>query len=265
MIIRQELINQIKDHFDLNIYETKVWIALLGKGIASAGEIAEISGVPRSRTYDVLESLEKRGFALMKLGKPVKYIAVKPNVIIEKLKSNVLKSANERINSIGKLKDTNEYGELEQLYTVGIKPIKQEEISGSIRGKLTIYNHLKELLENARKEIIICTSVEEIQHKSRFFSLIFDRLKKANIKIKIALSGDEKEIRKVNNKFRIKAKQINIDSRFFIIDNEQVLFMILNGENPEEQIAIWLNTPFFASSLAYMFDEAVNGKVNAKA
>ena len=63
MLVKQDLINKIKDYFDLNIYETKVWIALLGKGIASAGEIAEISGVPRSRTYDVLESLEKQGFA----------------------------------------------------------------------------------------------------------------------------------------------------------------------------------------------------------
>ena len=84
MLVKQELINKIKDYFDLNIYETKVWLALIGKGIASAGEIAQISGVPRSRTYDVLESLEKRGFAIIKLGKPVKYLGVKPNVIIEK-------------------------------------------------------------------------------------------------------------------------------------------------------------------------------------
>ena len=226
MIIKQELINQIKDHFALNIYETKVWLALLGKGLASAGEVAEISGVPRSRTYDVLESLEKRGFAIMKLGKPVKYIAVKPNIIIEKLKSNTLKNANERIESISKLKDTEEYKELQQLYSVGIQPIRQEDISGSIKGKLTIYNHIKELLENANKEVIICTSVQEIQNKSRFFSLVFDRLKRANIKIKIALSGEEKDIKKINNKFKIKAKQIDVDTRFFISDNEQVLFMI---------------------------------------
>ena len=42
MILKQELINKIKDYFGLNIYETKVWMALLGKGVASAGEIAEI-------------------------------------------------------------------------------------------------------------------------------------------------------------------------------------------------------------------------------
>jgi len=69
MLVKQELINKIKDYFDLNVYETKVWLALLGKGVASAGEIAEISGVPRSRTYDVLESLEKKGFAIIKIGK----------------------------------------------------------------------------------------------------------------------------------------------------------------------------------------------------
>ena len=67
MLVKQELINKIKDYFDLNVYETKIWLALLGKGVASAGEIATISGVPRSRTYDVLESLEKKGFSIVKL------------------------------------------------------------------------------------------------------------------------------------------------------------------------------------------------------
>src|SRR3990167_2054998 len=99
-MINQELVKQIKDYFGLNIYETKVWLALLIKGIASAGEIAEGSGVPRSRTYDVLESLEKRGFAMMKLGKPVKYIAVKPNVVIEKLKTKTMIDTQERIANI---------------------------------------------------------------------------------------------------------------------------------------------------------------------
>src|SRR3989337_3894024 len=101
MLIKTELINRIKDYFDLNIYETKVWLALLGKGVASAGQIAVISNVPRSRTYDVLESLEKKGFAIIKLGKPVKYLGVKPNVILEKLKNNVRSDAEEKIQVLG--------------------------------------------------------------------------------------------------------------------------------------------------------------------
>jgi len=256
MIIKPEFVNQVKDFFHLNIYETKVWLALLGKGIASAGEIAEISGVPRSRTYDVLESLEKQGFALMKLGKPVKYIAVKPNIIIEKLKSNASKDADEKIKTISKLSETKEYSELQQLYNVGIDPVRQEDVSGSIRGKSTIYNHIKEVLENAKKEVVICTTTNEIQNKSRFFSLLFERLKKANIKMKIALSGQEKDIKKINAKFKIKAKHIDIDTIFYIADNDQVLFMISKGGLPDEEIAVWLNTPFFSTALSFMFDQA---------
>src|SRR3990167_10143040 len=97
MLVKQNLISKIKDLFDLNIYETKVWLALLGKGVASAGEVASISGVPRSRAYDVLENLEKRGFAIVKLGKPIKYFGVKPKIILEKLKNNVSKDAKEKI------------------------------------------------------------------------------------------------------------------------------------------------------------------------
>jgi sugar-specific transcriptional regulator TrmB len=230
---------------------------LLGKGIASAGEIAEASGVPRSRTYDVLESLEKQGFTIMKLGKPVKYIAVKPNVILEKLKLNTMKDASEKVDTLLKLKHTAEYSELEDLYNTGIIPVRHEEISGAIKGKSTIYNHIKELLENAKKEIIICTSVDEISQKSKFFSTIFDRLKKANVKLKVCLSGNEKEINKINAKLKIKAKPINIDAKFFIADNEQVLFLISKSNAPEEEIAIWLNTPFFTNALAFMFNEAM--------
>src|SRR3990167_4329006 len=116
MLVKQNLISKIKDLFDLNIYETKVWLALLGKGVASAGEVAEISGVPRSRTYDVLESLEKRGFAIVKLGKPVKYFGVKPKIIIEKMKNNVMKNAEERVQSLSKIKETEEFTQLECLY-----------------------------------------------------------------------------------------------------------------------------------------------------
>src|SRR3990167_2996061 len=107
----QDLIKKIRSYFNLNIYETKVWLALLSKGISSAGEIAEMSGVPRSRTYDVLESLEKQGFAIAKIGKPVKYIAVKPESVIEKLKINISRNAEDKVKTLSNLKETKEYTE----------------------------------------------------------------------------------------------------------------------------------------------------------
>jgi len=254
MIIKPELVKRIKEYFDLNIYETKVWLALLGKGVATAGEIAEISGVPRSRTYDVLESLEKRGFAIAKIGKPVKYIAVKPIAVVEKLKKNTMKQAQERVKSLANLKGTQEYNELEELHKSGIEPVKQHELSGAIKGKANIYNHLHELLENAEKEVIIVTSVEELETKSRIFLPVFSKLNKNKITIKVALNAEPSEIKKINNKFKIKAKKTDLDGRFFIIDKKEILFTLSNNLNEENDLAIWLNSEFFASSLANMFN-----------
>ena len=51
----------LKEAFGLNSYESRLYIALLGRGM-KAGEAAQASGVPQSRTYDTLRSLEKKGF-----------------------------------------------------------------------------------------------------------------------------------------------------------------------------------------------------------
>ncbi len=256
MIIKPELVKQIKEFFNLNIYETKVWLALLGRGVASAGEIAEISGVPRSRTYDVLESLEKSGFAIAKLGKPVKYIAVKPTTVIEKLKTNTLNKASENVKMLSNLRETKEYAELEELYNTGIEPVKHNNLSGAIKGKTNIFNHLKEILESAKKEAIICTSTSEINDRSRIFSSLFNNLNKRKISTKIALSGEESEIKKINIKFKINAKKLDINSRFFAVDKEQILFLLSQNSKDDEELGVWINSEFFVNSLSHLFEKA---------
>ena len=258
MIIKPELVKKIKDYFNLNIYETKVWLSLLGKGIASAGEIAEVSGVPRSRTYDVLESLEKQGFAISKIGKPAKYIAVKPGIILEKLKNNTMKDAQERVEILSKLRGSHEYNELENIYTNGIKPIKHEDLSGAIKGKSTIYNHAREILENAKKEVVICTSSRDFSEKIRLFSTLIAKLKKNGIVVKIALSGNEAEVKKIALKTKEKIKYVEMNAKFFIVDQEQVLFHLSDNQSGDDETAIWLNTPFFTGALNFLFNKVWN-------
>ena len=261
MMLKQELVGKIKDYFDLNIYETKVWLALLGKGVASAGEVAEVSRVPRSRTYDVLESLEKKGFAIIKLGKPVKYIGVKPNLILEKLKNNVKRDADDRIISLSNVKATNEYEQLEQLYKGGINPIKREDLSLALKGKTHITNHLREILENATKEVIVCLNANEMKSKMKLFEQTFEALRKANIKIKVALSGDEEMIKKMSEILKVKISRIDIDTKFFIVDRKEILFYLLkeNKDSNDEDIAIWLNSEFFANAFTSLFEMAMKG------
>lgn len=256
MLMNQDLVKKVRDYFDLNIYETKVWLALINKGIASAGEVATMSGVPRSRTYDVLESLEKRGFAIVKLGKPVKYIGVKPRMILEKLKNNVRKKAEDKIVELSKVRETGEFAELESLYKSGIKPIKTEDISMALKGKANISNNIKEIMKGAKEEVIICTNAEEVMSKLKLFQQTFDVLKKSDVKISVALSGDSKLIKQLSDKLEVKLKKININSKFFIIDRKEILFY-LSKTSDENDIAIWLNSEFFAGAFASLFERAL--------
>ena len=258
MIVKQDLINKIKDYFGLNVYETKVWLALLGKGIASAGEIATISGVPRSRTYDVLEGLEKRGFVLIKLEKPVKYIGVKPHVILEKLKNDVQNDAKEKMVSLSNIKGTEEYKEILNIYSEGINPIKREDISASLKGRSNITNHLKEILQNAKKEVIICMDAKEFNAKLKLFQSTIEILNENKIKVKVALSGDEELIKQLSKKFKIKFKKVNIDAKFFVIDRTEMLFYVT--KDSEDELAIWLNSDFFAQAFSILFDKALGSK-----
>ena len=259
MLVKQELINKIKDYFDLNVYETKVWLALISKGLASAGEIAEVSGVPRSRTYDVLETLEKKGFAIVKLGKPVKYLGVKPRMILNKLRNNVKTEAEERIQSLANIKETEEFVKLEEIYKGGIEPIKKEDISAAIKGRSNISNYLREIIREAKKEVLICTNVKDILMKIKLFQQTFNILKEANIKVRLCLSGDDDLIKKAETEFGLKIKKVDIDAKFFIIDRGEVLFYLSKPENKEES-AIWLNSSFFAEYFADLFELAIGKK-----
>jgi sugar-specific transcriptional regulator TrmB len=256
MIVNQELVKRIKEYFNLNIYETKVWLALLSKGIASAGEIAELSGVPRSRTYDVLESLEKRGFAIVKIGKPVKYISVKPIEVIEKMKSKTVQEANEKVASLVKLKGTPEYVELEQLHNSGISPIKSADITGSLRGRSNIISKIRELLETAKKEVLICTTAEDFEDKSRVIAPVLQKLAKSDIKLRIALSGDAEKLKKLSAKYNLKIKPIESKAKIFVADKKEVFFMVSN-ENSEDEMGVWLDSPFFSESLAGIVDQSI--------
>jgi sugar-specific transcriptional regulator TrmB len=259
MILQQELINKIKDYFDLNVYETKVWLALLTKGVASVGEIASISKVPRSRVYDVLESLEKKGFTIVRMGKPVKYLGIKPELILERIKMDVKQEADEKIQTLSKVKETEEFNQLNELYRNGINPVKKEEISSSITGKSNISNFIRDIIRNAEKEVIICLDAEETKNKFKLFYETISILKDMKIKIKMALYGDVKLINELEKKFGIKIEKTEIKAKFFIVDKNQILFYITDDkkDKSQEDIAVWLNSDFFVESFVSLFEKTL--------
>ncbi|MAG78758.1 hypothetical protein CMI40_00070 [Candidatus Pacearchaeota archaeon] len=260
MIVKDEFLSRLRKIFDLNLYEVKVWTALLSRGTSTAGELSNISDVPRSRTYDILESLEKKGFIIMKLGKPIKFVALKPEEVVERVKKNMMKHAQERTKRLEKLKGDDVLQELSTLFTQGIKFVEPSNLSGSLKGRQNLYNHLDMMIRDAESTITIVTTKEGLNRKFEALMPSLEKCKKRGVKIRIAAPVNSNNL-KVAKDFKKVAEIKNLEkmkARFVIIDSNQLMFMLLDDEkfHSNYDLGVWINTDFFAQTLEQLFELA---------
>src|SRR3989338_3050003 len=195
MIVKDEFLSRLRQLFALNLYEVKIWTALLSRGISTAGELSDIGNVPRSRAYDVPESLEKKGFVTSKLGKPIKYLAVDPGEVVERVKKLMLREANEKVKVLGDLKGTDVLYELNLLHKQGIQFIEPTDLSGALRGRPNLYTHLETMVKNAEKSVILVTTGKGLSRKTEALRSELEKLKKKNVDIRIAANKDKDSVR----------------------------------------------------------------------
>jgi len=258
MIIQQDFLKKLKD-FGLNTYESKLWTALLSRGVSTAGELSDIANVPRSRSYDVLESLEKKGFIIMKIGKPIKYLAVPPEEVLERVKKKIQDESETQVKVINELKDSEILSELRTLHNQGIDLIEPSEISGSIKGRHNLYNHLEASLRKAEKSVTIVTTSKGLTRKAESLKPMLERLNKKGVKIKIAApltTGTEEAVNSLKQIAEIRNLDNNINGRFVIVDGEDITFMLLDDKNVHSSydVGIWVKTPFFANVVQNLFN-----------
>nr|MBA4405076.1 hypothetical protein [Nanoarchaeum sp.] len=262
MIMNDTFLKRLRSSFDLNEYEAKIWMALLSKGVATAGELADISNVPRSRSYDVLESLEKRGFILMKLGKPIKYLAVAPEEVIGRVKKSVLQDASQKALTIETLKDSEFFDDLDLLFKNGIDHVDPTTISGSLRGRRNIYDQIESMLKTAKKSVVISTTEKGLIRKVDSLKYVLKRLAGNGVKIRIvAPLTQESEIVSKELKGVATVKEVKgMSSRFVLVDDTNLLFMLTDDEKitDKNDVGVWVNSPFFASTLSTLFEHAWN-------
>ena len=260
MIVKDEFLGRLRKIFDLNLYEVKVWTALLSRGTSTAGELSTISDVPRSRTYDILESLEKKGFIVMKVGKPIKFVALKPEEVVERVKKNLMVEAKDKSKRLETLKGDEVLEELTGLFTKGIKFVEPSDLSGSLKGRQNLYNHLDMMVRDAEKTITIVTTGEGLNRKIEALMPSLEKVKKRGVKVRIAAPIDKNNIavaRELKKVAEVK-NMASIKARFIIIDSNQLMFMLLDDEkfHPNYDVGVWINTEFFSQALEQMFELA---------
>ena len=79
---------EVLKYFGFSEYEAKALYVLLLHGELTAKDIAELSGIPRTSVYDVMNLLESRGL-VVSYGKPLKFRAIGADEIV-KIISNIV-------------------------------------------------------------------------------------------------------------------------------------------------------------------------------
>jgi sugar-specific transcriptional regulator TrmB len=227
----------------LNKYESNAYLALIKIGISTSTKISTESNVPYGRIYTVLQSLEKKGFAKIFDGRPKRFMAVEPRVILNKVLDKKKRELDEKRDETNKI-----IKELEALAKVKLEsPLEMIRI---IEGRKNYLNFSIKLHEKSKKE---WRSIHRLPIYQPHLNA-YKKMVKRGVKTRILTQIDKEGLdvwKKTGAKIRYLDK---IDVRFTVIDKEEV---VLRLGDPETGgwIAIWIKSSALAATMAENFDK----------
>src|SRR3989344_238213 len=122
----------------------------------------------------------------MKIGKPIKFVALKPEEVVERVKRNLIVNAQEKSKRLEKLRGDEVLTELNSLFSSGVKFVEPSDLSGSLRGRQNMYNHLDMMLRAAEKTVTIVTTAEGLNRKLEALMPALDKAKRRGVSVRIA-------------------------------------------------------------------------------
>ena len=159
------------------------------------------------------------------------------------------------------MKKTELLNELSSLHTQGVELIEPSDLSGSLRGRINLYNHIDFTMKNAEETVTFMTTAQGLLRKVEGLKPTLEMLAKRGVKIRIAAPLNTKEAKAAAAELKGIAEVRHIDhikARFVIVDGQELIFMVMHDDevHPTYDIGIWVNTPFFASALEQLFELA---------
>ena len=245
MIVTNKTMDLLKG-IGLNLYERKLWVALLARGTSSAGELSTIAKVPRSRAYDILESLSEKGFVVVQNAKPIKYVAISPTEALDRAKAKMEENIKSMSDRIDDLKTSNGMKELNSVFGKGMDVVSSEDLTGSLKGKHLHKQQMSTMIKSASKKINIVATAEGIKE---IHDHHYETLKKANangVAIRIATVSNNKNKDQVNAfkeiaNMKHMSNEAQIGGGFCIVDGKETLMGLTDPKNVHDtqHVSFW--------------------------
>lgn len=212
----------------LTQYETRAYLALLDKGALTASQISECADVPYSKIYEVLASLERKGWTKAERGRPSKYYPKSP--------SEALEAAKLRLEEMTRSWEQAILSELQPLYEK--RGIREKPDIWILRGEFSILAKLKEMLDKARKEVMIAAPSLPKALENTFVSML-TRLQSAGVDVffMISIEAKNRSLKKIVNVAEVRVRDQMFGGGVIVDRKEAMLF--LGEEKPT--LVIWSN------------------------
>jgi len=252
MVGNQQVLDTLKQ-IGLNLYERKLWVALLSRGTSTAGELSSLAKVPHSRTYDVLESLAEKGFVMVQTTKPLKYVAIPPMEALDRAKKKINEDAEVVTDRIGQMQGSGTVKELEKIFKNGMSLVEPGELTGSLRGRHMLHQQMGTVFKGAKKSISIVTTavgLADIHAKHA------DTLKKAagkGVKVRIAAPFNKDTAAAISalKEFADVKKLDKVGGRFAVVDGNHILLSLTDDKSvdPTQDLSLWTQSEHVAAEV----------------
>jgi len=160
----------------LTEYEARAYVAMVSIGEGGISEISQQSGMPRSRVYDIMERLAQKGFVEVGGTKPLRYRAVDPEKVTDRMRTDLIRTADTVQSNLKDLKRKTGSNPTPLWFIQGEATIDMElkdfiEKSGSPLGMLVMSNSLllkhaadiTEKSKSARVDVVVANEPEKFR------------------------------------------------------------------------------------------------------
>ena len=231
----------------LTSYEIRAYTTLIKDGESNASEISQNSGVPYSKIYEILGTLEEKGWIGSDDSRPTKYFAKAPSNALETTKQNTDEAFSQNKNII--------LSELIPLYEKSGTSEKPD--IWFISGAMNIVSKIMEMVEHCREEVMIAVpQAGEMIVKQALPKL--RQLHDKGIKITILTSDDldKDSIKAISRVAEVKVKE-GLFGGGIISDKRYVVILLgpeISSSSSSEIVAIWADHAGLAGFAREYFD-----------
>ena len=234
----------------LTNYEAQAYTSLLELGPMPAGRISQSAGVPYSKIYEVLGSLESKGWIEMERGRPSKYYPKSPSVALDAIKL--------RIEDTFSRNESQILGELQPIYEK--KEVHERPDIWIVRGQYNVLSKMQEMLERSRKEILIAVPEIPVQ-ATKILLVTLTHLKGRGVKISLMTTraANTDTLRDFMGIGEIRVR----DQMFgggIVSDSKEVMLVLAGHVEEAAALAIWADHPglarFARNYFEYLWNDA---------